>query len=179
GERLEAEFFAVALELLKPADKQMNSNINLVDETKFKEQEVDKYTITIPDYLINNVAKEVGLIRKANSKGKSPNFLYIMDYNQFKVPDEYKASAKLNNYYLASKWMNAVFPLYYQSIDCPDCLLDKDDWLINMVAASYIAKDFSNNQDFKNQWAKIYKIISFFSGLRYDFTYLHYNEILS
>jgi len=179
GERLEAEFFAVALELLKPADKQINSNINLVDETKFKEQEVDKYTITIPDYLINNVAKEVDLIRKANSKGKSPNFLYIMDYNQFKVPDEYKASAKLNNYYLASKWMNTVFPLHYQSINCPDCLLDKDDWLINMVAASYIAEDFSNNQDFKNQWAKIYKIISFFSGLRYDFTYLHYNEILS
>ena len=38
--------------------------------------------------------------------------------------------------------MNSVFPLYFQGEQCPDCLLDKEDWRISLAAANFLAKDF-------------------------------------
>jgi hypothetical protein len=84
----------------------------------------------------------------------------------------------LKNFYLATRWLNTVFPLYYQGKGCEQCLLDKPDWLINFIAASYISNDMADNQELKNLWAKIYKVISFFKGLRADLTYLDYNNAL-
>ncbi len=175
GERLESAYFAVTLELLKPTAEQINLE-TFIDESKFNQQEADFFDFILPDHLKLDVVEEVNLIRQARQEAKSPIFLQERDYNYFIVPNDYKSNAKLYNFYLATKWMNSLFPLYYQSETCPDCLLDEDDWLINIIAASLIAKDFSDNQDLENQWAIIYKVISFFSGLRSDLTYLHYQD---
>lgn len=178
GARLEVTYFAVALNLLKPQEKQINDNSNLQDESKFNKDDVVAYDYLILENIKESVEKEEALIRYANRKGKSPILLYDRDYSYFTVPTEYKSNAKLNNFYLAMKWANSVFPLYYKSQDCEDCLLDKDDWIINAVAANFITKDFSDNQNIKNQWAIIYKFISHFSGLRDDLTYLHYDLVM-
>lgn len=176
GERLEAAYFATALELLKPTSEQINKQTNFIDEAKFTQQESEFYDFSLPDYLKVDVVKEVELIRQARRKTKSPVFLYQKDYEYFLVPFVYSENAKLYNFYLATRWLNSLFPLYEKGDSCLNCLLSKDDWRINMIAANFIAKDFSDNQELKNEWAIIYKVISYFFGLRSDLTYLHYND---
>ncbi len=177
--RQETVYFAVLLELLKPTKEQVNDQPNFTDATKFISQEAEKYTFNLPIDIHDTVKKEVELIRAARGQAKSPVFLYWRDYKYFKVPANYSRNAKLNNFYLATKWLNSVFPLYYRDEDCEQCLLDYNDWLINFATACFITKDFNDNQDLKNQWAIIYKFISFFSGLRRDLTYLDYEKVLS
>ena len=178
GQRLEAAYFAVSLELLKPKINQINNEIQLVDENKFNSKEVQEYNFELPEYLKEDVTKELKLIMDANKVEKSPVMLYPRDYSSFTIPADVKNNAKLSNFSLAINWKKAVFPLYFKDLKCEDCLLDKNDWVINQIAASYIAKDFSENQELKNRWARIYKVVSYFSGLRKDLTYLQYNEAL-
>jgi hypothetical protein len=177
--RQETVYFAVLLELLKPIKGQINNRPNFTDVTKFTSQEAEKYTFNLPIDIKDTVKKEVELIRAARDQVKSPVFLYWRDYEYFKVPANYSRNAKLNNFYLATKWLNSVFPLYYRNKNCEQCSLDYNDWLINFATACFITKDFNDNQDLKNQWAIIYKFISFFSGLRRDLTYLDYEKVLS
>lgn len=174
GERLEVAFFATALELLKPQVDQISTD-NFSD-IKFNFSEAPKYAFDLPLYLQTDVNKEISLIRLHVAEDKSPVMLYSRNYQDFIVPDEYKANAKLNNFFLASKWLNSVFPLFYKNLDCPNCLLDKEDWTVNFIGANLIAKDFADNQEIKNNWAKIYKLKSFFSGLRSGLTYLYYDK---
>ncbi|KKR20204.1 MAG: hypothetical protein UT48_C0020G0007 [Parcubacteria group bacterium GW2011_GWE2_39_37] len=178
GQRLEAAYFAVSLELLKPKMDQINKEVQLVDENKFSAKEVQEYNFELPDYLKDDVTKELKLILEANKVEKSPVMLYPRDYASFVIPSDVKDNAKLSNFSLAINWKKAVFPLYFKDVKCENCLLDKNDWAINQIAATYIAKDFSENQELKNRWARIYKVVSYFSGLRKDLTYLHYNEAL-
>lgn len=178
GQRMEAAFFATALELLKPQAEQVNQEGKPIDENKFSEKESLDYNFELPDYLSADVKKEVALINKARDKVKSPIFLYQKNYADYDIPTDYKTNARLSNFYSASKWMNSAFPLYFRDSSCQDCLLDQNDWLINLIAAAHIAKDFSDNQDLKNQWARIYKLLSFFRGLRQELTYLQYQDVM-
>lgn len=176
AERLEAAFWAVSLELLKPQPKQINA-LNKNDEAKFSIKEAADFDFAVPDYLTEDVAKEIALIVRAGKPAKSPIFLYQKNYSDFVVPSAYQTNPKLNNFYLASTWLKSQFPLYYQGDSCPDCALDKNDWLINFIAASLITRDFADNQELKNYWAKIYKILAFFQGIRKELTYLNYQEV--
>lgn len=179
GERLELAFFAVSLELLRPKLTQIDNSAKLSDNNLFSPQEIETYAYDLPDYLKIDVDKEIELIDSANKISKSPILLYEQDYKKFIIPSEYKNNARLHNFYLATKWMNSLFPLFNRDEFCENCLLDQTDWVINMTAASYIAKDLYDNQDLKNQWAIIYKFISFFTGLRSELTYLNYYDVLS
>lgn len=178
AERLEAAFFAVGLELLRPKSGQISGE-ELSTGNKFSASEKDDYVFELPDYLAADVAKELALIAKADSTDKSPVLLYERNYEEFAPIAENHGNAKLANFYLAHRWFNSVFPLYYRDDSCKDCLLDQNDWLINFIANAFIAKDFADNQELKNRWARIYKVVSYFSGLRKDLTYLHYNEVMS
>jgi len=176
AERLEAAFFAVSLELLKPKTGQIDQ-LNRNSDTKFTVKEMADFDFTPPDYLTDDVAKEVALITRASGEAKSPIFLYQKNYSEFAVPESYLKNAKLNNFYLAANWLKSPYPLYYKSEACPDCALDQNDWLINFIAAGLIARDFGDNQELKNHWAKVYKILAFFQGIRKELTYLNYHEV--
>jgi len=179
AERLETAFFAVALELLKPASGQIAPKGAIDNQGMFAAGEADRFYFVAPPYLRDDVLAEVSLIRSGQAvRAKSPGFLYNRNYTEFTVPSEYKQNAKLNNFYLTTKWLNSSFPLNYRGPDCPDCLLDKNDWRINLTAASLIAQDFANQPELKNRWARIYKIMSFFKGLREDLNYIHYRDSL-
>ena len=178
GQRLEAAYFATSLELLKPNEEQVKKQ-TLNDENKFTQNEIIDYDFNLPEFLAEDVSKELKLIHQAETKEKSPVFRYERDYTAFRVPKEYQNSSKLTNYYLATKWVNSVFPLYYRNDSCPGCLLDKYDWLNNFIANNYVAKDFNDNQDIKNRWARVYKVMSYFEGLRKDLTYLDYQTALA
>ncbi|MFA5163519.1 MAG: DUF3160 domain-containing protein [Patescibacteria group bacterium] len=179
AERLELAYLAVALELLKPTAAQINSNKDLVLVDKFNSREVEYFNFPLPAYLQADVSRELGLIREAKEKAaKSPVMSYPKNYTSFAVPAEYRSNARLNNFYLSLRWLNSVWPLNYKSEVCPDCLLDKDDWRINLTAASFLAKDFAADPQLKQRWARIYKIMSFFKGLRDDFSYVLYHDRL-
>lgn len=177
GQRLEAAYFATALELLKPKSEQTKA-FGLNEENKFTDQDLITYDFTLPDYLVDDVKKEEALIYAANEVKKSPVFRYTRDYAVFKMPNGVDKNSKLGNFQLADIWANSEFPLYYKNEKCPNCLLDKNDWLINFITNSYVAKDFSDNQELKNRWARVYKVLSYFSGLRKDLTYLQFQNAL-
>ncbi|MEI6529438.1 MAG: DUF3160 domain-containing protein [Candidatus Falkowbacteria bacterium] len=178
GERLEAAFFAVALELLKPADNQVAPKGTLDDKNKFVTTETERFYFVTPPYLRDDVLKEVKLIRDSKEKVKSPVMLYTRDYADFVVPADYRSNARLNNFYLTTKWLNSVFPLNYRDKNCPNCLLDREDWRLAMIAASFISSDFSDLPELKNKWARIYKVISYFNPLREDLNYVYYRDAL-
>lgn len=177
GERLEAAFFAVSLELLKPQASQVDLE-NKFNAGKFSLKEQQQFSFTVPSYLTDDVLRELALIRASKEKAKSPVLLYDRDYKVFAVPAEYKNNARLQNFYLAAAWLNSVFPLNYRDESCRECLLDKDDWRINFTAAALISQDFSRDQELKNEWARVYKVISFFKGLKDTWNYVNYRDAL-
>ncbi len=178
GERLETAYFAVALELMKPAEEQIAPKGTLDDKNKFVTTETERFYFVTPPYLRDDVLREVKLIRDSKEKVKSPVMLYLRDYSDFTVPRDYKTNARLNNFYLTTKWLNSVFPLNYKDKNCPSCLLDKEDWRLAMIASSFIAADFSDSPELKNKWARIYKVMSYFSPLREDLNYVYYRDTL-
>jgi hypothetical protein len=178
GERLETAFFAVALELLKPTASQILPKDKLDDKNKFSLAEADNFSFVTPPYLRDDVLKEVKLIRDSQEKTKSPVMLYDRDYKDFVVPIDYHTKAKLNNFYLTTKWLNSIFPLNYRNKTCVSCLLDKSDWRLSMIAASFISSDFSDSPELKNDWARIYKVMSYFNPLRDDLNYVYYRDSL-
>jgi hypothetical protein len=178
GERLEAAFFAVSLELLKPQIAQVDIE-NKFNVGRFSPQDQRTFSFSVPAYLTDDVLRELDLIREAKETSKSPVLLYDRDYKNFIIPLEYKDNARLQNFYLAGAWLNSVFPLNYRDASCPDCLLDQDDWRINFTAASLISQDFAASQELKNEWARVYKTISFFKGLRDSWNYVDYRDNLN
>lgn len=176
GERLEAGYFATALALLTPKEGQINSREDLNDTRFFAPSEKDKYQFSVPGYLTDDVNRELALIQAATKQEKSPLLLYQRNYAEFKIPDEYAGNAKLKNVYLSNRWQTTVFPLGYRQENCQNCTLDRDDWTINQIAAYLISEHLAGNQNLKNEWAKVYKVISYFSGLRSGLTYLHYQN---
>lgn len=178
GQRMEMAFFAVSLELLKPAPDQIAIKGAIEDKTKFTEGDVETFYFNPPPYLRDDVLREVQLIRAARETAKSPNLLYVRDYKEFSVPTDYRSDAKLNNFYLASTWLNSLFPLEYNNGNCSDCLLDQEDWRLSMIAASLISTDFSNRDSLKGGWAMIYKLMAFFQGLREEIDYVDFRDAL-
>lgn len=175
AKRLRLAYFAVALEILKPNDLQIERE-DEYDDSKFSIRESRHLDFRLPEYLENDVMAEVELIKNRDKKAKSPVLLYNRNYEEFTVPHKYRQTARKNNLYLASIWLSSLFPLNYESEKCSDCLLDKNDWRINFTAASMIAEDIANSQFLKAEWARIYKIMSYFSGLEDTLTYIYFRE---
>jgi len=176
--RTELAYLAVALKLLQPDSSQVKESL-LADKKFFSSQEAKIYKISIPDYLAKEVDQEIKLIDSKIKSAESAIFLYQKDYSSYAIPSQYQTSEILKNYYLATTWLNqSLFPLWSKSNDCPNCLLDEDDHLINFIASIYLSNDLASNQDWKNRWANIYKSVSFFKGLEANLTYLYYYQAL-
>ncbi len=175
AKRLRLAYFAVALELLKPEEGQVEKEGKL-DDSKFSISESRYLDYIFPEYLEKDVIPEIELIKESRDKTNSPVLLYSRDYNDFSVPRKYRQTAKKHNYYLASVWLSSLFPLNYQSEDCPDCLLDENDWRINFTAASMISEDIASSEFLKAEWARVYKIMSYFSGLEDTLSYIYFKE---
>ena len=174
--RLATVFFAVSLELLKPQANQIAPIGVQINEDKFSVAEANRFAFNVPPNLKNDIEAELLLIREAKKVSKSPVLLYSRDYSEFLIPSDYSGHAKLHNFYLASKWLNSVFPLYYQEDNCASCLLDREDWRINFITALLISEDFNSLPQIKNRWARIYKVISFFKGLKDNLDYINYRD---
>jgi len=176
GERLSMAYFAVALKLLEPTPNQIDPSGK--DATKFSSAEASDLYFTILPYLQSDAGEEIRLIKLAVGSKKSPVLLYTRNYADFTVPAEYRRTEKLYNFYLASTWLNSVFPLVIKDKACPNCLLDKEDARLSLIASSFITKDFASDQELQNRWALVYKLVSYSKGLRDDLNYRNYNETM-
>ncbi|MFP4514757.1 MAG: DUF3160 domain-containing protein [Parcubacteria group bacterium] len=176
AQRLVIAYLAVSLEILQPSTEQINQSTDINDQSKFNPKDAAIYNFELPFYLSEDVIREVKLIREHKVKTKSPVLLYDINYADFVVPREYQENARLSNFYLTSKWLQSVFPLYHIDENCPDCLLDQDDWRINMLAAQMLSQDIAKDEKLKNKWARIYKVMAFFKGLRQNLTYVNYKD---
>jgi hypothetical protein len=179
AQRRATAYFATSLELLKPKEHQISENNDLKSDSMFSSFEAERYSFTLPPYLKVDVEREVDLIKESKDNAKSPVLLYERDYNDFVVPEEYQDHVKLNNFYLSNKWLSSTFPLYYESSECPNCSLNFDDWRVSMITAAFTAQDIFDSYEMKNKWARIYKTLAFFKGLRGDLTYVHYRDSLA
>lgn len=175
GKRLAVAYFAVALKLLSPTSSQIEDP-DRKDASKFSINESYRFRFDLPGYLNIDVLPELNLIRNSSGEARSPVLLYTRNYGQFSVPRAYRSNARQNNFYLATMWLNSLFPLHYRNSDCPDCLLDEKDWRINFTAANLIAQDISSSEYLKSEWARLYKIMSFTSGLEDILSYIHYRD---
>ena len=176
--RLELAYLTVALKLLQPEQAQIKESLT-TEKKFFSPQEAEIYNISIPQYLADEVNQEIKLIDSKTKTAKSAVFLYENNYQNYAVPRHYQTSERLKNYYLAITWLNNIlFPLWSRDDDCPACPLDQQDQVINFIAGLYLSEDLGSDQDRKNQWANIYKSISFFKGLETGLTYLDYQLAL-
>ncbi len=178
AERLAAAYFATSLELLKPKTGQVARSGELDKPSLFSFVESSLYSFQLPNYLEVDVLKELSYIEGKKDVHKSPVLLYDRNYKDFEIPAEYSKNAKLNNFYLATKWLSSTFPLHYRGADCTECYLDFDDWRISVISSAIISDDIFNSHNLKNDWARIYKTLSFFKGLRGDLSYVHYRDAL-
>jgi len=173
--RLNTQYWAVALKLLVPKENQIKQDNLSVSTIVFRKGDDQLYKMpALSTDLAREVDQEVALINKAKTKELSPLFGQSFDYNFFKPAADYQSGGRLANFYLASLWLRRPWPINYRDQNCQQCSLDKDDWRINFLAANILARDLSSDQGFKNYWAKIYKTMSFFSGLRNELSYVHY-----
>ena len=173
--RLNVQYWAVTLNLLAPKNGQINSDSLAAATTAFQTGDDQIYKMpTLSSDLKQEVEQEVALIQKADGSKLSPLFGQLFDYRLFKPDASYQSGGRLANFSLASQWLGRPWPVYYRNQDCPDCQLDADDWRMDFLAANILARDLSSNQEVKNYWAKVYKTISYFAGLRDDLTYIHY-----
>jgi len=132
-------YLSIALELLRPKEKQIVNDDILRDEycqpgmnaetckmmidrlkdffgeldsyNYFSVEEGDEYRFYIPDEINEVVKKEIELIEKHKGWENSPLFVYREDYSQYVPRGHYTKSEKLKNYFQAFMWYGRITAL--------------------------------------------------------------------
>ena len=191
-------YLSVGLELLKPQIDQVKKECAKNDwecEMKdasayFTKEELDKYTFEIPDFVKEEVNKELELIEKHEGFSNSPLFVYKEDYSQYVPRGHYTRSEKLKNYFKAMMWYGRTSMLLKGTDqveageDCndfPPCkaLISLYDARIQTMQASLLASEFAENEELKNKWDRIYEVTAFYVGLSDDLGPYEYLEAMN
>lgn len=205
-------YFSVALELLKPKSNQIATKENIKKEIDcygpedyceevislqlkkgkffnfFNEQEAQRYTFEIPDFVKEPVQKEIELIEKHEGWEFSPIFVYKEDYSQYIPRGHYTKSEKLKNYFRTMIWYGRMTALIKGSpilskgeARCTgpmNGIVSEYDAKIQTLQASLIAKKFLESNNVQQRWQRIYAITSFFVGFSDDLGPYEYSAVL-
>jgi hypothetical protein len=175
-------YFAVGLELLKPTTEQLCKGDKWEcegNDAYFTQEELNKYTFEIPDFVKKEVEKELEMIEEHQGFSDSPIFIYKEDYSQYVPRGHYTRSEKLKNYFKAFMWYGRISMLLKgtdqvkagQSCnDFPPCkaILSLYDAKIQTSQAALIASNFALSKELKDKWDRIYSVTAFYVGLSDD-----------
>jgi len=187
-------YFSVGLELLKPKENQLcNPNKWECDDPGiasafFKQENLTEYSFVIPDFVKNDVKKELDLIEKHEGFAESPIFIYKEDYSQYIPRGHYTRSELLKNYFKTFMWYgrismllkgtNTITPGKTDEFN-PKALISTYDAEIQTIQASFIASKFAESQEIKDKWDRIYSVTAFYVGLSDDLGPYEYIETLN
>jgi len=189
-------YFAVGLELLKPREEQICkreeygicyiSDYETTDEL-FMKEEAKKYIFEVPDFVKEEVDKELELIEKHEGFSSSPIFIYGEDYSQYVPRGHYTRSEKLKNYFKAFMWYGRISMLLKgdpgipPGKTCQDCkaFISTYDAKIQTIQACLIASEFARNKELKDKWDRIYSVTAFYVGFSDDLGPYEYLEAMN
>ena len=183
--KINTAYFSVALSLLQPKAEQIKKDCAERDyECKsqdatafFSKEEQAKYIFTIPDFVKEDVNKELELIDKHAGFSKSPIFNYNEDYSQYVPRGHYTRSEKLKNYFKAFMWHGRI------SLLLKGDLIESDnpqkDAKIQTMGASLIASHLANDKIITDKWNRIYDVTAFYVGFSDDLGPYEYIESLN
>jgi len=186
-------YLAVALELLKPKADQikgvedvnsndlqpyMAPNPEGIAFVYFSPEQAKKYEFNKPDFVKDEVEKELSLIAGHQGFDFSPIFDYKEDYSQYVPRGHYTRSEILKNYFMAMMWYGRMTALITGS----PILQDKEslctgpmNGIVSEAAAKtqtlqagLIAKKFLETKDVQDRWQRIYAITGYFVGVSDD-----------
>ena len=191
--RRNAEYFAVALCLLKPDLDQISEppgRHELPDEGAFLEEDLEKYSFTLDPRIKETVEKELELIKAGSGFVESNIFIYEEDYSQYFPRGHYTRSEKLRNYFKVFMWYGRMGLLLKGDSDIPhgetcnlftqcDSLISEYDAEIQTMQACLITGYLQQWYKLWQKWNRIYDITSFYVGLSDDLGPIEYLEALN
>lgn len=188
-------YLSVGLGLLKPREDQLcppseNCQDLGIASAYFTEQDLDKYKFETPDFVKEQVEKELELIEKHQGFSNSPIFIYKEDYSQYVPRGHYTRSEKLKNYFKAMMWYGRMSMLLKGTDqvepgkDCndfPPCkaLISLYDAKIQTIQACLMSSEFAKNRKLKDNWERIYSVTAFYVGFSDDLGPYEYLDSLN
>jgi len=189
--RRNVAYFSVALKLLQTPTEGYAE-----DEEK---EPIRKVEFTIPDYVKEEVDKEIENIEK--HEGFKPSYIfnsdpnrgcedeccYCEDYSQYIPRGHYTRSEKLKRYFKAMMWYGRMAFLL-KGGDISECsgietpLITEKDAKIATIQASLIASELPavevGNKTAQELWTRMYSVTAFFVGTADDLTPYEYQKAL-
>lgn len=179
--RRNAAYFAVGLSLLQPDEEQLcRDDWKCRDpglaSAYFNQEDLEKYRFEVPDFVRSDVEKEMALIEQHEGFAESPIFRYNEDYSQYVPRGHYTRSEKLKNYFKAFMWYGRMSFLLKGK---PTGLVSVEDARIQTMGAVLIASEFTERQELKDKWDRIYSVTAFYVGLSDDLGPYEYIEAMN
>jgi len=183
--KMNVAYFSVALSLLQPKADQIKKDCaerdwecQSQDATAFfsKEEQV-KYTFTVPNFVKEDVNKELDLIDKHAGLSKSPIFNYNEDYSQYIPRGHYTRSEKLKNYFKTFMWHGRISMLLKG--DLIESENPQKDAKIQTMSASSIASHLADDKIIMDKWNRIYDVTAFYVGFSDDLGPYEYVDSLN
>ena len=184
-------YLSVALSLLSPKEDQICPYKEewKCGDSYFKEEELTKYSFSVPFFVKSDVEKELKLIEAHEGFSKSPLFIYNEDYSQYLPRGHYTRSEKLKNYFKAMMWYGRISMILKGTDqvepgkDCPEippckALLSTYDARIHTIQASLISYNLALENDLLTKWNRIYGVTSFYVGFSDDLGPYEYLEAI-
>ncbi|RZN37033.1 MAG: DUF3160 domain-containing protein [Methanophagales archaeon ANME-1-THS] len=179
--RRNAAYFAVGLSLLQPREDQLCRDEWRCSDPGFASayfapEDLERYRFEVPDFVRSEVEKELALIDQHEGYAVSPIFNYKEDYSQYVPRGHYTRSERLKNYFRAFMWYGRMSFLLKGG---PDGLVSVEDARIQTMGAALIASKFTERQDLKEKWDRIYSVTAFYVGLSDDLGPYEYREAIN
>jgi len=178
-------YFSVALSLLQPKSDQIleceerDWECQSQDKTAFfTKEELDKYTFTVPDFVKEEVDKELEFIDAHSGFKESPIFKYTEDYSQYIPRGHYTRSERLKNYFKGFMWHGRISMLLKGDLFPPSIDGEKEA-RIQTMSASLIASQLISTEEIISKWDRIYAVTAFYVGLSDDLGPYEYIESIN